>query len=716
MSALGSQDRAFFNRELSWLEFNRRVLDQALDGRRPLLERLKFVAIVSSNLDEFFMVRVAGLKRQLRSQTLQRSPDGMTAADQLAGISERCRAMVAEQYACLNDEVLPQLAERGIIRRRFEELDGEQLAWCDSLFHKRIFPVLTPLALDPGHPFPHLRNQSLNLAVKLAPRRLLHTVADLAVVQVPLVLPRIVHLSSVREQYEFVFLEDIIAHGVPDLFQGMEVLSCAPFRVTRDSDLNFDEDEAEDLLETIEQELRRREWGDAVRLEVHSRCDETVLARLCGDLHVADQDTYSVDGPLNLVDLWQLYHECDAAELRDEPFVPAVAPALRGRDDIFSAIRERDILLHHPYEAFSSVVDFVKQAAEDPDVLAIKQTLYRTSGDSPIVRALARAAENGKQVTALVELKARFDEQNNIVWARELEEAGVHVVYGLIGLKTHCKVLLVVRQEADRVRRYVHLGTGNYHPATAKLYTDLGLLTCRLPYGQDVSRLFNVLTGYSEFPKWRRLLVAPLGMREAMIALVQREAEVSTAAQPGRIICKMNSLVDPDSIEALYRASTAGVQVDLIVRGVCCLRPGVPGRSENIRVRSIVGRFLEHSRIFYFANAGQPEVFVGSADWMQRNFSGRVEAIFPVEAPELRDRLLYEVLAASLADTAQAYDLLPDGSYRRVERNLGAEPFDSQAWLLERAHSPDVMPLPADVLAWDRGAKPTRQRARAAGA
>jgi len=494
------------------------------------------------------------------------------------------------------------------------------------------------------------------------PPRPLH----LAVVQVPTVIPRLIQVPG--PGFEFVMLEELIAAQMSELFQGLTVTACSAFRITRDSDLNFDEEDVEDLLETIEQEVRKREWGDAVRLEVSRECDPRALQELLEALEITEQDVYRVDGPLNLCDFLPLCRLPDYAHLRDAPFVPPLARGLQGRRDLFAAIRDGDILLHHPFDSFSTVVDFVEQAATDPDVLAIKMTLYRTSGDSPIIGSLARAAENGKQVTALVELRARFDEENNIGWARALERGGVHVVYGLVGLKTHCKVLLVVRREPgqERLRRYVHLGTGNYHPATARLYTDIGLLTSSLRFGQDVSRLFNLLTGFSEFPHWRKLAVSPVGLRQRVLELIDRETRHALRGAEARIVAQLNSLVDPETIRALYRASRAGVRIDLIVRGICCLRAGVPGVSDNIQVRSIVGRFLEHCRILYFRNGGDEEVYLSSADWMPRNFFRRVEVLFPVDDSGLRRRLLDEVLAARLADNVNARVLLPDGSYRRV--------------------------------------------------
>jgi polyphosphate kinase len=694
----------YINRELSWLEFNHRVLEEAMDPHARLLERLKFLAIGSSNLDEFFMVRVAGLKRQVKSQAIQRGPDGLTAEEQLRAISAQCHAMVQEQSRCLKEELLPGLSRHGIVLKRTQDLSGEQSRWVKDYFHRLVFPVLTPLALDPAHPFPHLRNRSLNLVVTLRKHKTGGSRESLpqdgearplyfAVVQVPGVIPRLVQIPG--PGFQFVLLEDVICSHISELFQGLYVTGCYPFRITRDSDLNFDEEEVEDLLETIEQEVRRREWGEEVRLEVAGSCGPRALAAVLGALQITQEDIYSVDGPLNLVDFMALYRLPDYAHLKDEPFLPPVARSLHGKKDLFAAIREKDLLLHHPFESFNTVLEFVEQAADDPDVLAIKQTLYRTSGDSPVIAALARAAQNGKQVTALVELKARFDEANNISWARELERAGVHVVYGLVGLKTHCKVLLVIRREPgeERLRRYVHLGTGNYHPATARLYTDLGLLTCNLRFGQDVSRLFNVLTGYSEFPHWRKLAVAPLGLRERVLELVEREAQLARKGQGARIIVQMNSLVDPEVIAALYRASQAGVKIDLIVRGVCCLRAQVPGVSENIRVISIVSRFLEHCRIFYFRNGGSEEVFLSSGDWMPRNLSRRVETMFPVEDPDLKRRVIGEILATRLKDNVKARELRADGRYVRAKAKRGAALVDSQAVFLARSlqeNAPDA--------------------------
>lgn len=691
----------YINRELSWLEFNHRVLEVALNPDVPLLERLKFLTIVSSNLDEFFMVRVAGLNRQVKSQTVQRGPDGMSAEEQLRAISVRAHEMVKDLYRCLRKDLLPHLARQGIVHLRVEDLSADQARWVKDYFHRQVFPVLTPLALDPSHPFPHLRNRSLNLIVSLRKSKAPNASTYLAVVQVPTVIPRLVQVpSGPQGGFQFVLLEDVLRHQMGELFQGMVITGCYPFRITRDSDLSFDEEEVEDLLDTIEQEVRKREWGDAVRLEVAGNTGPRALRELLEALHVAEPDIYRIDGPLNLQDFMALYRLSDYSHLKDRPFIPPVVRPLQGKRDLFTVLREQDLLLHHPYESFSSVVEFVQRAADDPDVLAIKQTLYRTSGDSPIIAALARAAQNGKQVTALVELKARFDEENNIGWARALERAGVHVVYGLVGLKTHCKVLLVVRREAgeERLKRYVHLGTGNYNPTTARLYTDMGLLTSSLKIGQDVSRLFNLLTGYSRVPNWRKLSVAPLGLRERVLELIARETEFARKGQDGRIIVQMNSLVDPEIIHALYRASQAGVKIDLIVRGICCLRAQVPGVSENIRVISIVGRFLEHPRILYVGNGGEGELYLSSGDWMPRNLSRRVETMFPIEDPVFKRRLLDEILCTKLRDNQNAWELQPDGCYRRVRPRKGEAKVDSQAYFLAKAlseHNREPEPSPA---------------------
>ncbi len=662
----GPAANLFLNRELSWLEFNGRVLEEALDARVPLGERLKFQSIVGSNLDEFFMVRVAGLKQLVASRSSEAGAEGLLPGEQLTAISERAHAQVAELYRNWKEVIDPGLRERGIIIMRPSELSAAQRAKLQAHFSKDVWAVLTPLAVDQGHPFPALRNRSLNLAILLHKerQRVARRSSIIAVVQVPSVLPRLVEVpAEAPHRAAFVLLEDLITMHVGDLFPGFRVVNCSPFRVTRNSDLTIDEDEADDLLKTIQKELRRRDRGHAVRLELAAEMPADVQSFLRQALRLENDDVYSIPGPLNLSDLNPLYNHEQLRDQLDEPFVAQDAPALHDSEDVFRAVAERDVLLHHPYETFEHVVDFVAQAADDPNVLAIKQTLYRTSADSPIIRALVRAAENGKQVTAVVELKARFDEGHNIAWARTLEEAGVHVVYGLPGFKTHCKLSLVVRRQNGRIARYVHMSTGNYNPATARLYGDISYLTAREEFADDAGALFNLLTGYSSPPAWKRFAVAPVGLSERVIELIERER---AHGDKGRIIAKMNALVDPEVIRALYRASQAGVKIDLLVRGICCLRPGIPGISENIQVLSVVDRFLEHARIFYFQAGGKKEVYLGSADWMPRNFIRRVEVMFPVEDPALRDRVLNEILTVALADNMKARRLLSDGRYERV--------------------------------------------------
>jgi polyphosphate kinase len=674
----------FINRELSWLEFNARVLEEARDSGLPLFERLKFLAIFSSNLDEFFMVRVAGLKQQILGGVSDAPADGLLPAEQLAALSARTHELLVQQYATWQEDLVPALARAGIRVVPPTELTPEQREAVRRRFVDGIFPALTPLAVDPGHPFPQLRNKSLNLAVLLrreGRRRRRAAGSLLAVVQVPGVLARLVPLPSASGR-AYVLLEEVIAEHVSDLFPGHVVTETAAFRVTRNWDLNYDEEESEDLLSTIQAELRRRDRGAAVRLEVSASAPAEMEALLAQALKLEPRDVYRLPGPLQLPDLLALEEE-SRPDLRVEPFSSLVPPPLQGGAPVVSAVAKGDVLLHHPYDSFDPVVRFAEEAADDPAVLAIKQTLYRTSGDSPFVRALSRAAENGKQVTVLVEIKARFDEANNIAWARSLEDAGVHVVYGLIGLKTHCKVALVVRREPGGIRRYVHLGTGNYNPQTARQYTDLSLLSARDELADDVSALFNMLTGYAEPPQWKRLAVAPFGLQERLVELIEREAGRARAGEPARIIAKMNALVDPVVIRALYAASAAGVEVDLLVRGICCLRPGVPGVSDRIRVISLVGRFLEHARIFAFGTGDRAECYLSSADWMPRNFHRRVEVMFPVEDPVLRARLLDEVLGSQLADGARARFLQPDGRYTRPQMQDLA--LDSQAALLEAA-------------------------------
>jgi polyphosphate kinase len=697
----------YCNRERSWLEFNYRVLHEAIDKRTPLLERLKFIAIFSSNLDEFFMVRVAGLKQQVQADVTKLTPDGRTPAEQLEQISERLRPLFEEQHRLFEYTLRNLLIAEGIYLIDYVDLNQEQRTYLHRYFEEHIFPVLTPLAVDPSHPFPHISNLSLNLgAIVRDPE----TDEELfARIKVPQVLPRFITLPKDLQQsggdkaatWMGVPLEQVIAHNLEALFPGMIVQDCHTFRVTRNADLAVEEDEADDLLLAIEQELRKRQIGkSAVRLEIHASTPETVKERLMRELGLEPTDIYEVDGLLGLKDLFALT-SLPRPDLKDPSWTAVIPPCLQRvkeivdgnedsevnqeGEDIFTLIREGDRLVHHPYHSFSaSVQQFITQAAYDSNVLAIKMTLYRTSGDSPIVNALIAAAENGKQVAVLVELKARFDEENNIIWAKRLERSGVHVVYGLAGLKTHTKIVLVVRQEGEDIRRYVHIGTGNYNPKTAKLYTDFGLLSCREDLAADLTDLFNFLTGYSRQKSYRKLLVAPVNLRERMEAMVRREAEHCRNGGSGRIVAKMNALVDPQMVEALYKASQAGVQIDLIIRGICCVRPGIPGVSENIRVISIIGRFLEHSRIYYFHNGGEEEVYIGSADWMTRNLNRRVEAITPVDDPELAKEL-QEILGIMLSDNRQAWELQPDGSYRQRQPEDGEREQSTQKILMEMA-------------------------------
>jgi polyphosphate kinase len=669
----------FLNRELSWLEFNQRVLAEANNSANPLLERVKFFCIVSSNLDEFFEVRVAGLKQQMESDVAQRSMDGRTAAEILRAVTKRVRRMVEDQYRLWRGELRPLLAKKEIRFLEYSELKESDRKWLDEYYRTQVRPVLTPLAVDPAHPFPHILNKSLNIGVSLDIEQDGDTVSRLAVVQVPRVLPRLVRLPRENGAMDFVFLAVLIGHYLGDLFPGTKIRGQWCFRVTRNSELYVDEIDAGNLLKAVEEELRNRRRGEAVRLEVDEDCPQPIWQKLLENFGLTEDDLYIIDGPLNPTRLMAICEGAHSPELRDAPFYAPTAPAVRDRASLFSTIRRRDVLIHSPYESFGTVVDFLEQSARDPNVLAIKQTLYRTGGDARIVGALMQAAESGKQVTAVTELKARFDEANNIEWAKRLEAAGVHVVYGLVGHKVHGKITLVVRKDDDRLRRYIHIATGNYNPTTARLYTDLSLLTASPDIGEDATNLFNILTGYGRFQPMRKLLVAPFDLVHRVKELIEREAENAEKKKPARIIVKMNSLSDANTIEALYRASQAGVKVDLIVRGICCLRPGVPGLSENITVRSIVGRFLEHSRIFYFENAGKPEVFMGSGDWMSRNFYNRVELVVPVEDETLRDRIVNQILAGQLADNTKAWLLDSEGGYTQVPRADGDAKRDSQS-------------------------------------
>jgi polyphosphate kinase len=673
----------YINRELSWLEFNRRVLEEARDADVPLMERLKFLAIFSSNLDEFFMVRVGGLQQKVHSGILRGSgADRMVPAEQLERIHAVVRSLVGEQYDCWLNEVRPALEAEGVVFRSLRDLTDADREHLKQMFRREVFPVLTPLAIDPGHPFPHLLNKSLNLAVLLQRPGLGETL--FAVVQVPAVLARFVQLPA-EKGFAFTPLETVIRMHLPELFPGMEIHHASVFRVTRDSEYEIDDDEVEDLLKTIEEEVRKRRRGAAVRLEIEADALPEVVQSLSGSLDLVPTDVYQVPGPLDLTGLFQIHTIPGFHDLRDPPFVPQLVSEFTQAPSLWAAIRAKDILVHHPYESFSHVVDFIEEAARDENVLAIKQTLYRTSSDSPIVHALQRAADNGKQVTALIELKARLDEERNILWARELEKSGVHVVFGFVGLKTHCKVALVVRREDEGIRRYVHLSTGNYNPQTARIYTDFGFFTCNSDFCEDASALFNYLTGYGELPQWRKLVVAPSRLQGFMVEKIEQETTNMKSGREGRIIAKINGLLEPVVVQALYRASQAGVRIDLICRAICGLRPGIPGVSDNIRVISIVDRFLEHSRTFYFGNGGDPQVYIGSADWMDRNLSRRVEVVFPIEQPELKNRLIREILATCLADNVKARELLPDGTYRRVAQRPGQVRVRSQEVFLELA-------------------------------
>ncbi|WCK53671.1 RNA degradosome polyphosphate kinase [Aneurinibacillus sp. Ricciae_BoGa-3] len=675
----------YINRELSWLAFNRRVLEEAEDKHNPVLERLKFLSITSSNLDEFFMVRVGTLKDQEKHMvTSPENKAGMTPAQQLAAISREAHRLVKHQYHIFNHEVLPELDQNGICFLKPKQLTTEQESFVHRYFYDRIYPVLTPMAVDASRPFPLLFNKSVNLAILLESEKDAKTKLLFAVVQVPAVLPRFIKLPGEQGKAEFILLEDIICHYADFLFKGNRILTVQPFRITRNADMTLDEEGAEDLLKELEKELKKRKRGSAVRLEITHDMDEYLKGILAESLEIESCDVYEVNGPLDLTFLMKFSSLPGYEHLRNKELPPQPPADFIGENDIFEAIADRDIMVHHPYESFDPVVHFVKQAADDPNVLAIKQTLYRVSGDSPIVNALARAAENGKQVTVLVELKARFDEENNIVWAKKLEKAGCHVIYGLVGLKTHCKITLVVRQEGSELVRYVHLGTGNYNDSTARMYTDLGLFTCDEEFGIDASYIFNHLSGYSKTPKWKKIEAAPVGLRNKFLDLIDQEIDKSTPEKPGRIIIKMNSLTDKKLIKALFRASAAGVQIDLIIRGICCLRPGIPGVSENIRVRSIVDRFLEHSRIYYFHHGGDEQIYLSSADWMTRNMERRVEILFPVESAPLKKRLK-EMLHIYLRDNVKARELHPDGCYTHIEPQDGEKPVRSQIYFYEQA-------------------------------
>src|SRR5438067_5621594 len=675
-----SDPRNFINRELSWLEFNRRVLEEAQDPTQPLIERVKFLTIFSSNLDEFFEIRVAGIKQQIESETSHLGPDGLSPTDTFNGIQRVVRELVAAQYALWNEELLPELAKNGIRIPKMADLSARRAAWTHRYFQEEVFPMLTPLAVDASHPFPQLLNKSHNLLIRAKTQRggeRLH-----AIVQVPRVLPRLIAMPRGKgddEPWVYIYLASLIKQHIGELFPGLILDGVHAFRVTRNSDLYIDDEEAEDLLRTIEQELRRSCRGNAVRLEVEADCPKDFRELLLKFFNLTEADVYKLDGPLSMTHLMPLVTNDAFANLRDRPFQLARDPALPPHVDILEVMRGRDVLLHHPYESFDPVVELIEEAAQDPQVLAIKITLYRTSGDSPIVEALIQAANAGKQVTAIVELRARFDEAVNIQWARRLEEAGAHVIYGVVGLKTHCKALLIVRRDADRLRHYVHLGTGNYHQRTARIYTDFSYLTAEPQLTEEVSIVFNTLTGLAGYPGLEKLMVAPFDLHKRLISLIDRERDHALAGKPARIIAKLNALVDQQIIEKLYEASCAEVTIDLIVRGICCLRPKIPGLSENIRVISIVGRFLEHSRIYYFENAGDPSVYLSSADWMPRNFFRRIEVAFPIETPALRDQIINDVIPTFLHDRVKARELQPDGTYRRLKPE-GPEPRRQAQW------------------------------------
>ena len=677
--------KLYTNRELSWLQFNYRILSEAKDKTIPLFERLKFLSITASNLDEFFMVRVASLKDMVNAEYEKPDIAGMTPTEQLKALDEEIHQLVSQQYSAYNRSLLPLLEQHGLhVIKQHEKLTEEEAVYIDKYFEDNVYPVLTPMAVDSSRPFPLIRNKSLNIAA-LVQKKDGEEAMEFATVQVPSVLSRIVLLPKGEEDkvQKVILLEEVIERNIQKLFLNYNIVCAHPFRIMRNADLTIDEDEAEDLLKEIEKQLRKRQWGEVIRLEVEADTDKKLLKLLKKELNVSNQNIYPIDGPLDLTFLMKMYGLPGFDKWKEPKYEPQLHPALPAGCKVFEEIRKGDILMHHPYQTFAPVVDFIRQAAVDPDVLAIKQTLYRVSGNSPIIAALAEAAENGKQVSVLVELKARFDEENNIVWARKLEQAGCHVIYGLVGLKTHSKITLVVRREEDGIRRYVHLGTGNYNDATAKLYTDVGLFTCSELIGEDATAVFNMLSGYSEPLFWNKLALAPLWLKDKFLYLIRREMQYAKEGKPARIIAKMNSLCDKDVIEALYEASAAGVKIDLIVRGICCLKVGIPGVSENITVRSIVGNFLEHSRIFYFENDGHFEVYCASADWMPRNLERRVEILFPIEEPALKEQVV-KILDYQLRDNLKAHVLQADGSYEKIDKR-GKVLFGSQAAFCEDA-------------------------------
>ena len=674
----------YVNRELSWLEFNYRVLSEARDKNIPLFERLKFLSITASNLDEFFMVRVASLKDMVHAGYEKPDIAGMKPKQQLEKIAEKTHELVNLQYSTYSRSLVPALKQQGLrVSVNHEDLTEKEGAYVDRYFHENVYPVLTPMAVDSSRPFPLVRNKTLNIAALVKKKDGEDDTLDFAMVQVPGVIPRVVEIPEEGDGRAVILLEEIIERNISSLFLNYDIVTAHPFRIMRNADFSIDEEEAEDLLVEIQKQLKKRQWGEVIRLEIDEKVDKRLLKILKRELRMENDDIFFINGPLDLTFLMKMYGMEGFDALKTPKYTPQRVPALMNDDDIFTNIRKGDIFLHHPYESFDPVVEFVKTASKDPDVLAIKQTLYRVSGNSPIIAALAAAADNGKQVSVLVELKARFDEENNINWAKTLEKAGCHVIYGLVGLKTHSKITLVVRREEDGIRRYVHLGTGNYNDSTAKQYTDCGIMTCNPLIGEDATAVFNMLSGYSEPLGWNKLVLAPLWLRGRLLKLIRRETENAAKGEKAHIMAKMNSLCDKEVIAALYEASCAGVKIELIVRGICCLKAGVPGLSENIHVRSIVGNFLEHSRIFYFENGGRPQLFMASADWMPRNLDKRVEIMFPVEDPEIRSQVLH-ILEVQLADNVKAHVLQPDGSYEKVDLR-GKQKICSQDQFCEEA-------------------------------
>jgi polyphosphate kinase len=716
--AVDLDDRSLYvNRELSWLEFNRRVLEEAQDRLTPTLEKLKFAAIFCSNLDEYFMVRVGGLLRILKADVGGIDASGRTVRQELDEIAEKVQTLVADQYRCVMEEVLPRLKKVRILIHRIDELDKKERKRLEEYFEAQVFPILTPLAVDAGHPFPFLANLRLNLMVVFNEASGIKVPQAYAFVEVPSILPRLVPVQADMEGYHFILLEDLIREHIHSLFAGMEIKNVIAFRVTRNHDYDLHEDDVLDLLKSVEAEIRDRSDKIAVRLEIEPGAPKKVVNLLSRQLGVEERFIYEIHGPINIRDFLFLYDLSVDASHKDTPFNPRIPQRFAADKDIFTIIREGDVLLHHPYDSFAVVMDFLNTAADDPDVLAIKQTLYRIGKDSPVIGALRRAAENGKQVTAVVELKARFDEEHNIDFSRQMEESGINAVFGFVRWKTHCKATLVVRREGKRLRRYVHVSSGNYNTATAKIYTDIGLLTCNPDFGNDVSALFNVLTGFNSWTggdlptaetvaaMFRKFMISPVMTQEAILRLIDREIEKSTSKLPGRIIAKMNALVDTKTIRKLYEASRAGVRIDLLVRGICCLRPGLPEISENIRVHSILDRFLEHSRIYYFHNGGNPEIYSGSADWMPRNFKKRAEILYPIEDTELKTRIIDEILMTYLNDNVKARLMQPDGSYVRVTPKDGAKLVRSQSALIAIAREGGVKSPPYEELVKKIGKK-----------